>query len=77
MAEEKKLERTVGDEFFSGFYGRSYKVCRPKKPNNCSECAFGGGVSNTCKGVLEETGECVARYRTDKQDVIFKEVCKR
>lgn len=86
--EEKKLERKVGDEFFSGFYGKSYKVCRPKAANKCVGCAFSkrkqafiaenSGVY-TCNGVLEETGECTARKRSDGQDVIFKEVevCKR
>lgn len=86
--EEKKLERKVGDEFFSGFYGKSYKVCRPKSANKCVGCAFSKctqasiaentGVY-TCNGLLEETGECLARTRSDKQDVIFKEVevCKR
>lgn len=86
--EEKKLERKVGDEFFSGFYGKSYKVCRPKVANKCVGCAFSkhkqayiaenSGVY-TCNGLLEETGECIARKRSDGQDVIFKEVevCKR
>lgn len=86
--EEKKLERKVGDEFFSGFYGKSYKVCRPKAADKCVGCAFAKVTSvyisensntYTCNGVLEETGECIARKRSDKQDVIFKEVevCKR
>ncbi len=88
MAEEKKLERKVGDEFFSGFYGKSYKVCLPKTCKKCEGCAFSKctqayilentGVY-TCNGLLEETGECIARKRRDGQDVIFKEVtlCKR
>lgn len=86
--EEKKLERRVGDEFFSGFYGKSYKVCRPKAANKCVGCAFSGRLKSnisehsyayTCNGLLEETGECIARKRSDGQDVIFKEVevCKR
>lgn len=88
MAEEKKLERKVGDEFFSGFYGKSYKVLRPKSVNKCVGCDFAKATSAnisensniyTCNGVLEETGECIARNRIDNQDVIFKEVelCKR
>ena len=86
--EEKKLERKVGDEFFSGFYGKSYKVCRPKAANKCIGCAFSKRTQAyiaektgvyTCNGLLEETGECIALKRSDKQDVIFKEVelCKR
>lgn len=86
--EEKKLERKVGDEFFSGFYGKSYKVCRPKVANKCIGCAFSKvhhtyigkqkGVY-TCSGILEETGDCRASKRSDGQHVIFKEVrlCKR
>lgn len=86
--EEKKLERKVGDEFFSCFYGKRYKVCRPKAANKCVGCAFSkrlqayiaenSGVY-TCNGLLEGTGECLARKRSDGQDVIFKEVevCKR
>lgn len=88
MAEEKKLERKVGDEFFSGFYGKSYKVCLPKAANKCIGCAFSKRIEAyiadntgqyTCNGVLEETGECIARHRSDNQNVIFKEVqvCKR
>lgn len=77
MAEEKKLERKVGDEFFSGFYGKSYKVCTSKRASDCPECAFHGNNLNTCKGLYEETGECVGRKRSDGQNVIFKEVCKR
>ena len=86
--EEKKLERKVGDEFFSGFYGKSYKVCRPKAANKCIGCAFSKRTQAyiaentgvyTCHGLLEETGECIARKRSDGQYVIFKEVelCKR
>lgn len=83
MAEEKKLERKVGDEFFSGFYGKSYKVCRPKSANKCIGCAFDnrrkayiseGSEQHTCNGITEETGECIARKRSDGEDVIFKEV---
>ena len=88
MAEEKKLERKVGDEFFSGFYGKSYKVCLQKGANKCIVCAFSKRTQAyiadntgvyTCHGLLDETGECVARHRSDGQDVIFKEVelCKR
>ena len=88
MAEEKKLERKVGDEFFSGFYGRCYKVCRQSRAGGCSGCAFSKltkayiadntGI-HTCNGITEETGECIARKRSDGEDVIFKEVelCKR
>ena len=83
LLEEKKLERKVGDEFFSGFYGKSYKVCKPKAANKCIGCAFSKRIEAyiaensgvyTCNGLLEETGECIARRRSDKQDVIFKEV---
>ena len=88
MAEEKKLERKVGDEFFSGFYGKSYKVCNPKASNKCVGCAFAKATSAnisensniyTCNGIIEETGECIASQRSDNQDVIFKEIelCKR
>ena len=86
--EEKKLERKVGDEFFSGFYGKSYKVCIPKSVNKCVEFAFSKRLKSyisehsddyTCNGLLEEIGECIARKRSDGEDVIFKEVelCKR
>ena len=86
--EEKKLERKVGDEFYSGFYGKSYKVCRPKAANKCVGCAFSKCTqayiaehtgAYTCNGLLIETGECIAKRRSDGQDVIFKEVelCKR
>lgn len=88
MAEEKKLERKIGDEFFSGFYGKSYKVCKPKVSNKCVGCAFDkankayiheNSEQHICNGIYEETGECLARKRSDEQDVIFKEVelCKR
>ena len=85
MAEEKKLERKVGDEFFSGFYGKSYKVCRPIRAGGCTGCDFGkpnesyiDHKQHICNGLLEETGECIARHRSDGQDVIFKEVkCKQ
>ena len=76
MAEEKKLERKVGDEFFSGFYGKSYKVCTSKRASDCSECAFQGKVRGTCNALVEETGECVWRNRSDGQNVMFKEVCR-
>lgn len=85
---DKKLERRIGDEFYSGFYGKSYKVCRPKFANKCTGCAFDCGkktyisdatVHHLCNGLTEETGECVGRNRSDGIDVIFKEVqvCKR
>ena len=85
MAEEKKLERKVGDEFFSGYYGKNYKVCRPIRAGGCFGCDFGkpnesyiDRKHHICNGLLEETGECIARHRSDGQDVIFKEVkCKQ
>ena len=88
MAEEKKLERKVGDEFFSGFYGKSYKVCRPIRAGGCSGCAFSkraqayiaeNTVAHICNGIYEETGECTGTKRSDGEYVIFKEIqlCKR
>ena len=81
--EEKKLERKVGDEFFSGFYGKSYKVCRPKASYKCKGCDFDNrrkayisenSEQHICNGISEETGECMASKRSDGEDVIFKEV---
>ena len=66
------MERKVGDEFFSGYYGTSYKVI-PSSRDTCDGCAFSNGT-NRCKGVLEETGDCASIYRSDGKSVIFKKV---
>ena len=64
------MERKVGDEFFSGFYGTSYKVIQTSR-DTCNGCAFSNGI---CNGVLEETGDCSSIHRSDGKSVIFKKV---
>ena len=88
MENEKKLERKIGTEFFSGFYGKSYKVCTPRFANKCKGCAFDAGKKafiadgttyHICNAITDEVGQCTAKDRSDGIDVIFKEVevCKR
>lgn len=68
------MDRKVGEEFFSGFYGTSYKVI--ESPNGkCNGCAFNNGI-NRCNGILEETGDCSLKFRSDGKSVIFKKVYK-
>ncbi len=66
------MERKVGDEFFSGFYGTSYEV-KESSRDTCDGCAFTNGI-NRCNGVFEETGDCSLKYRSDGKSVIFKKV---
>ena len=66
------MERKVGDEFFSGFYGASYEVCEAELEGTCRGCAFQAVIG--CNACLEDTGHCSATHRTDRKDVIFKKV---
>ena len=65
------MERKVGEEFFSGFYGTSYKVIESLR-DTCNGCDFYN--IGRCKGVLEETGYCSSLCRSDGKSVVFKKV---
>jgi hypothetical protein len=64
------MEREVGEEFYSGFYGESYEVCEAELEGTCLGCAFKTRIG--CKACSEDTGTCSAIQRTDRKDVIFK-----
>lgn len=71
------MERKVGEEFFSGFYGESYEVCNAEIIHTCIGCDFRTFNKIGCKGVLEETGDCSSKYRSDGMNVIFKKVWRK
>ena len=64
------MDREVGEEFFSGFYGKSYKVINSK--GTCTGCAFNTGIG--CRAVYKEAGNCRSHRRSDNKNVIFEEV---
>ena len=69
------MERKVGEEFFSGFYGKNYEVIETER-ETCTECAFLNGteMKGDCIAIYSETGHCYHGYRKDRSNVIFKEV---
>lgn len=69
------MERKVGEEFFSVFYGTSYEVFETSR-ETCEGCAFfnGTNLKGECKAVYKETGHCYHGYRKDMENVIFKKV---
>lgn len=69
MSKAKIRERKIGDEFFSGFYGKNYEVCSSE---SCEGCDFASPP--ICVAHKEETGECLPISRIDGKQVIFKEV---
>lgn len=48
------MERKVGEEFFSGFYGTSYEVFETST-ETCEGCAFlnGTNLNGECKAVYK------------------------
>lgn len=63
--------RKPGEEFFSGFYAKNYRVVEVKN-GNCTGCDF--YINGKCTGILDETGDCKSKYREDKTNVVFRTV---
>lgn len=62
------MERKIGETF--EFEGKIYKVVKSKL-NLCSHCSFGEVCGDRTMIV---TGNCISTNRSDKKNVIFKEV---
>jgi endonuclease III len=68
---ENIKERHIGEVF--DFYGHKLKVCKSKN-DKCEECFL--YTNDRCSfGTVTITGFCNKDERTDKNYVIFKEVC--
>lgn len=60
------MERKIGEVFT--YNGKTYKVV---KSNMCMDCAF---RDNECSILKSRIGLCTASIRSDKTDVVFKEI---
>ena len=60
------MERKVGEIFT--YNGKTYQVV---KSDRCMDCAF---RENECSIIKSRTGLCAASIRSDKTDVVFKEI---
>ena len=60
------MERKVGEIFT--YNGKTYQVI---KSDRCMDCAF---RDNECSILKSRTGLCSASIRSDKTDVVFKEI---
>lgn len=60
------MERKIGEIFT--YNGKTYQVV---KSDRCMDCAF---RENECSIIKSRTGLCAASIRSDKTDVIFKEI---
>lgn len=73
------MTREIGTTFQSD--GRTYEVVEDVEHLNrrtrCDvtiPCAFRGVGVYYCNGLLKDTGDCKAFYRTDKKSVYFKKI---
>lgn len=65
------MERKVGEKFMQD--GEQYVVCRTGLLNQCHLCDL-SHPQYGCIGDLEETGDCLSRFRKDRESVHFKKV---
>jgi hypothetical protein len=68
----EKLDREIGEEFQIG--ERTYRVDKAGNGNICAGCAF---INQECYKnlrVLDITGCCTEDIRTDKENVIFRDI---
>lgn len=70
------MERKIGERFYSEEYECWYRVARGRA-NSCKGCDFAEWYDNgdsDCNKPYDEAGECLAEYREDGLEAIFKEV---
>ena len=69
------MERQIGERF--DYKGKTLEVVKSSEDIEnwyCTDCYFVPFI--TCSGVTAITGHCSSGLRTDRTDVIFKEVSK-
>lgn len=64
------MERKIGEVF--DFEGKQYEVCKTNKKDieSCADCDMG----KDCADYTDFTGDCISDFRSDRRDVIFKEL---
>lgn len=68
------MERRIGEKFYSEEYECWYRVAKGR-PNSCKGCVFADWQDNgDCDCTKpSDAGDCLAEYREDGQEAIFKE----
>lgn len=67
-----KLDREIGEEFQIG--ERTYRVEKAEEGDICAGCAFRELECYKNLRVLDITGCCTEDMRSDKENVIFKDI---
>ena len=68
------MERKIGEIF--NYYGTTIEVVEQSIEDACAGCYFNSNFMCICYADRDRVGECSCIRRTDKKDVIFKEIEK-